>query len=141
MPGSPGEGGSDIPVPGTDSYEVLRHWDGNGSRAPVTLSYGRYTRLPAGAYAAIFSFRSSPPKRKVRDSWGWFSVHVLNTPETLAQASITPSASQDTREQTVPFHLEQETDVEPRITGADAELWLAHVDFVKMDPESAAHSP
>lgn len=105
---------------------LIRYWNGNGSKGPICLSFGNFAELPAGTYEAVFSFRAVTPERKVRDSWGWLSVHFENTSEHLAESMITPSPEMDNqqREQRVKFELADPATVELRITGADARLWL-----------------
>lgn len=111
---------------------ALRHWNGNGSRSPCDLSHGSYRVLAAGAYQASFRYRAAQPRRKVRDSWGWFSLHVRGRDDALARAEIarvaTPAGAWST--QVLTFAIGEPTEVEARITGADAPLWLDQVQFV-----------
>ena len=106
-----------------------RYWWGNGSRSPVNLSYGGSWHLEPGCYEAILAYRAQTPTRQVRRHWGWFSVHRLNAREDLSRIYIPEVAAQGAEWQSIalPFTVDIPEDVEFRITGADAPLWLHRV--------------
>lgn len=124
-----GHAGEDKPVPGCVS---ARYWEGDGSRAPVTLSYGRTRTLNAGRWKARIRLRSAKPKRAVKDTWGSLSLHVHGEQEPMARMEIEPVDGRRGmfRIQDLTFELWETTDVEPRVMGGDARLWLDYVGFV-----------
>lgn len=113
----------------------MRYWCGDGDSAPVTLSYGSSHRLPPGRYRADFYFRAWPPRKNVRHSLGTLSVHILNRRESLAEQEIQPGETQF-RAQALDFSIGEPEEIEPRVTGADAELWLDRVTFVPLEAPS-----
>jgi len=117
--------------------EAIRYWEGDGSRGPINLSFGAKEELGPGTYDAVFCFRSAEPKRHVRNSWGWLSIHYLNQAEAITLVEIDPVASQNNtfREQRITFTLDKTADIEFHFTGADAELWLKSLHF-EPHPES-----
>lgn len=108
----------------------LRYWEGDGSRAPINLSYGGFISLPAGTYRAVFRFKSRAPKRHVRNCWGQFSIHYKDTPAHIAAEDIEPADTTGFREQAVDFEIPENAVIETRVTGGDAELWLERVKII-----------
>lgn len=111
----------------------VTHWDGDGSRGLATLSHGSIVALARGRYTARFVFKTRPPARAVRGTWGLFSLHVLGEQAALAQAEVAPSAADGVRTQELAFVLKRAADVEPRVTAADARLWIDRVVFVERE--------
>ncbi len=122
----PGHGGANRFEPG---YGVVRTWEGDGSRAPINLAHGRCVRLKPGAYVVELSLRSRRPRRNVRDTYGALSLHGFNQADALVEIEIPPVPSGEWRTVRLPFKLAAVTDIEPRITGGDAPLWLLTVVF------------
>lgn len=122
---------------GENGYEpgvgLYRYWEGDGSRGPINVCFGLSRDLEPGRYEAVFSCRARHPERTVRDSWGWVSVHEMDEPEPMARRDIprmehAPPIYYDLP---VAFEIDRPTRVEPRVTGADAELWLDRVTFIR----------
>lgn len=107
------------------------HWEGDGSRAPVTLCFGAYRHLPAGTHRVSLLYAAQRPAKDVRHSWGRFSLHRWNEPEELAGAEIYPqlTVAGHWMELTLELKLEHPGRIEPRVVGADAPLWLERVIF------------
>lgn len=125
---SSSEGGDNLYDPGVG---LVRHWEGDGSRAPITVSYNARLNLPAGNYTAHILYRAEKPRRVVRDSWGQFGVFPLGRDEALAAAPIEKISGERGvyREQTLDFANPTEGPVEFRVIGADAPLWLLSARF------------
>lgn len=132
FPRTAARGGDVIYCAGAGS---VRHWSGDGSRAPVTLSYGGARSLAAGSYFAVFRYRALPPKKPLRNSWGTFSVHYLNEREALSVREIRHEGAPPGVFLTlaVPFECDGARPVEVRVTGADSELFLDSALFVPAD--------
>lgn len=113
----------------TPDAGVVRYWDGNGSRSPANLAHGKSWKLEPGRYRATLAYRAEPPRRAVRKTWGWFSLHRLASPDALAEAHLPQAAGSRGvwQEHEIVFDLNEPADIEPRVTGADAALWLHHV--------------
>jgi len=114
---------------------TLRYWNGDGARGPVTLAHGRGMPLAPGRYQAVFRLRAAAPRREVRGSWGRLSLHPLGQERVLAEAEIEPVADLPGvfREQALAFELTEPVQVEPRVSGGDAELWLDRVIFHSLE--------
>lgn len=113
-----------------------RYWAGEGHRAPITLSYGGTKELEAGRYRAVFRYRAEKPQNKDPRSWGMFSVHYLNDqgpPLAAAEVEHAEAAADEFIVQNVPFTVRKRADIEFRITGGDAQLWLDSVAFLPAD--------
>ena len=138
IPLTPKHGGEDMLRRGR---APVRYWEGDGHRAPITLSYGGSRHLDAGRYEAVFRYRAVQPRRDIKHSWGWFSVHVLNEPDPLVWVDIhrLMTAPGTFTMQRVPFEIHKPASVEIRVTGGDAELWLDSVMFVPPDRPSLAY--
>lgn len=108
---------------------LVRHWCGDGRRAPINLTCGGSATLAPGKYRAEFHFKAVEPRRKVRGSWGMLGLHRFDEGAALVEAPIEQGAPAF-RVQALEFSLDAEMRVEPRVTGADAELWLDRVVFV-----------
>lgn len=132
IPKTPLHGGRTVVRHGS----LWRHWEGNGSRAPINLSYGGYRVLEPGRYQACFSYAAEPPRRTVRGYWGWFSVHSLNEGAAIAKADIDPVPADlaHPRVQRLTFETGQATNIELRVTGGDAALWVASGWFERLTP-------
>lgn len=109
----------------------VRYWEGDGSRAPVSLAHGTSWNLAPGTYEFTLSYRSATPRRSVRGNWGWLSVHRLGEPEPLARTDLppTPATGHDWQRCDVRFTLDRPAAVEYRVTGGDARLWLRRVNW------------
>lgn len=109
----------------------VRYWEGDGSRAPINLSHGRFWRLDPGVYSFTLEYVAETPRRSVRKTWGWFSLHLLNSPEELARAEIPPVAGSagDLQTLDLEFTNSQSCNIEFRVTGGDAPLWLYRVKY------------
>lgn len=128
---TPKHGGQDKKTKGGN---WVRYWCGEGYRTPITLSYGGARPLQPGKYRAVFKYRAEYPESLSRKDWGWFSVHVLNDQgKPLASEEIMNTAAPegDYLLQTLDFEVRYPADIEVRVTGGDAELWLDRAIFVK----------
>jgi len=125
-----------IDIPETRSYggvTLIRdgrpwlYWEGNGNRAPITLSYGGFRVLEPGRYQACFLYAAATPRRTVKGHWGWFGVHPLNQDVTFVESRVVPVPVPYTepRVQRLVFEIREKTKVELRVTGGDAPLWVA----------------
>lgn len=115
---------------------MVRYWEGEGHRAPVTLSYGSSRKLKAGSYQAVFRYYTASPRRTAMGNSGKFSVHRLNDQAaSLAEAGIMNLVSGGSvfLKQAIPFKIDREMGVEVRVTGGDAELWLDKVVFSALE--------
>jgi hypothetical protein len=114
------------------SKGVTRHWNGNASRGHVLLSYGAHRRLQPGSYEAVFRYRARKPERIEYASWGRFTLHEHGSRNMIAQSEIplVESLGDEMLAQRVPFSIDQSTDIEVKVMGADAALWLDSVTFV-----------
>lgn len=113
---------------------LVRHWGGRGIKAPITISYGGRRFLEPGSYEAVFRYKAKEPVKKYQGNWGWFSVHYLNDQGLpLAKANVREVAFPDGeyQEQCLAFVTSKATNIEVRVTGGDAELWLGGVTFFK----------
>ena len=115
-----------------DGALCARHWEGDGSRAPVTIAFGSSVKLPAGRWEAWVRSRMEAPRRTPRKFWAKFSVHPLGKEPAFAAAEFDRVAGPRGafRTQVFPFELAQEAEVEPRATAGDAALWLDRVVFM-----------
>lgn len=109
----------------------IRYWKGDGSSAPVNISYGGHIALPAGKYKAVFEYRAATPKRDVRHSWGTFSIVAFDNGPRIVEAEVehVPIEPYRYRAQDLVFDLAESKAVEVQVTGADAALWLKRVLF------------
>lgn len=133
IPLTPKHGGRDIQ---RRNRPPVRYWEGKGYRTPITLSYGGSRWLEPGTYDAVFRYRAAKPERVYKDTWGSLSVHVLNDQRSALATRdifrvITPPGNQIS--QAVRFDVPFATNIEVRVTGGDAELWLNRVMFVPTD--------
>ncbi|MBA4386370.1 MAG: hypothetical protein C0404_00205 [Verrucomicrobia bacterium] len=117
---------------------VMRYWSGDGRRAFINLSSGSSVKLEPGRYKAVFLFKASAPKRVVRGTWGLFSIYDPEEDRNIVEKHIEPGPAVF-RTQEVTFELEKASTVEPRVAGADAELWLDRVSFEKVNPGGVDH--
>ena len=119
----------------------VRHWEGDGSRAPIVVSHSGSRMLNPGLYEAVFTYRAGAPRRQVRGYWGWFSVHPQGRDVEWARADIRPEAAvgRSWQEERLRFILPESAMVEVRVTGGDAPLWLREARFIPLpapSPES-----
>lgn len=121
-----------------DDGAPVRYWCGTGWKGPITLSFAGYRWLEAGRYDAIFRYRAEAPRKTHKNTWGRFGIHILDEHDRIAQAEIQRSASPRGvyLSQRVPFELATPTNVEIRVTGGDAKLWLESVMFVERGSEN-----
>ncbi len=117
-----GRGGSDAYAPAAG---VVRYWEGDGSRAPINLSYGWRMPLAAGDYVATLRYQAEVPKRRVRGHWGTVGVYASSGPHLIAERPIPQTDTQGGyRTVEIPFSVTTARSVEIHVTGADAQLWL-----------------
>lgn len=123
--GKRGHGGVDRVV---DGFPV-RYWEGDGSRAPINLAHGFSWPLPPGEYSFYLEYWAQSPRRIVKRHWGWFSLHERDRPEDIARAYIPLEPRRETSWQILRLDFTNtiERDVEIRLTGGDAPLWLYRV--------------
>ena len=107
----------------------VRFWKGRDLPGPgITLAYGTSLKLAPGSYQAVFCFKSEPPAPSITN-WGRLCVYPVNQPKALALAAIQPADTLDFREQSVGFTIGEWSEVEPRIDGSGASLWMDQVVF------------
>lgn len=128
--------GGEVYAPGA---ACVRHWDGDGSRAPVAIAYGRSVKLPAGRWEAWVRCRMEAPRRTPRKYWAKFELHPPGKEQALIAAEFDRVASPrgEFPIQRFPFELAQDADIEPRVVAGDAELWLDRMVFVPAPPQVA----
>lgn len=109
---------------------LCRYWKGLARKAPITIAYGVSAPLKAGQYEAIFRLRSRADESNPRKGFGVLSVHLLNQSESIASSEVRPAEKASRYfEQCIPFTIEHDADVEPRVTGGGAELWVNSILF------------
>lgn len=108
---------------------ALRHWGGDGSRAPSDLSHGATLDAPAGESFVELVYRVRKPRRVVRGYWGELTLHEPGRPDTLARAVLPPRVTPPDGWSTQAVYLARAEagPVEFRVVGGDAELWLEYV--------------
>jgi hypothetical protein len=87
----------------------------------------------------VFTYRAERPRKTYQDSWGRFSVHYLNDQGTpLADEEIQRMVTSmgGFIEQSLAFESAVPTNIEFRVTGGDAKLWL---DTVRFEPVERNH--
>lgn len=126
----PRHGGRDVWVRTAQSERIrCRHWEGDGSRAPINIAYGGERYLGTGVYDAVFRFRAETPARDVRGWWGRLSIHRFNEPTAIAEKDIAPvpDAKGVFRTERLRFRIEEPVNAEVHVTGGDAPLWIHSV--------------
>jgi uncharacterized membrane protein len=121
--------GKNLYLPGSS---IVRFWKrGSRHREPM-LSCDASVRLEPGDYVAEFILRAEPAEAAPTETWGTLSLHAGGGRASLAEAAIrpTPAGGDFFHVQRVPFRLPEGADVEPRVTGGDATLWLDRVVFL-----------
>ena len=122
-------------------HGLVRHWPGERAAYPSTVAHGMPRRLAAGTWDVVFAYRALPPVWPDKTETGWFSLHRPGQDKALASAPIAlPPDPSDPRSshQALRIHLDQAEAIEARVTGACAELWLLHIDYVPWpDPDPA----
>lgn len=117
---------------------LARHWDGDGSRAPVTISYGAQRDLAAGSYRVRLRYRAEAPRRTVRDSWGRVSLHRAGAEDALVDLELEHVASPPGRFHVMelPLAVEETGPIEIRLLAGDAALWVDRAIIIRVDGES-----
>lgn len=125
---------------GADVYAsgatIVRFWDGDGSRAPVTIAFGRFVSLAAGPWQAWVRCRAEKPRREPRAYWARMEFYRAGEGEPIASSEFDPVATPDGvfRTQVFRFDLSEPADIEPRVVAGDAALWLDRIVFVPAEP-------
>jgi len=126
------DAGSNRKAPGALS---VRHWEGTAAVPGPRVAYGRTRRLAAGRYEARLRYRTSAAPEGSGRHAGILSLHVpgvdISIAETEIEAEPTPPGS--FRVQALPFELASATEVEPRIRGGAAPLWLETIVLAAVD--------
>lgn len=110
---------------------IVRFWEGDGSRAPISVSHGSSMVLSPGRYRVHIRYRAETPRRTVRKSWGQFGVFPSGRDDPFALVPIDEISEPGGRyrEQIVAFTNPKEGPVEFRVIGADAPLWVLSARF------------
>jgi uncharacterized membrane protein len=111
----------------------VRYWEGDASRAPVTLVYRKTRVLPPGRYCVRLFYRAAAPWKAKSGRWGVLSLH--NSKEqgaVIMEKEFLPVENADWMLRTceAEFVLSEQTEVELRVTGWDAKLWLSRLEFI-----------
>ncbi|MCC5849578.1 MAG: DUF2079 domain-containing protein [Verrucomicrobia bacterium] len=121
-------------------HGLLRHWRGERGAYPQTVAFGVSRRLEAGVWRVDFTLRAEEPIWEDREETGWLSLHVSGRDEALVREEIrlTPgetgeAPSEFFSTQALTIHLETAREIEPRLTGASSEVWLRHIDFIRVE--------
>ena len=113
---------------------LTRYWCGLARKAPITIAYGVPVPLMAGSYEATFRIKATADTPAPEKGFGVLSIHPMNQAATLAEAEAIPSSdTPDFFDLVVPFTIDADMDVEPRVTGGGAELWLSTVTFRRVN--------
>jgi uncharacterized membrane protein len=116
---------------------LSRYWPGWSSKAPVTLAYGIPVALKAGSYEAVFRIRVESDTPAPEKGFGSLSVHPMNRDTVLARREAVPEESAaGFFDLAVPFTLDADMDVEPRVTGAGARLWVLSIRVRQLSADS-----
>jgi uncharacterized membrane protein len=125
---------------GRDIYDAscakLRYWHGDGRKAPSNLAFGTSVLLPAGQYIAHFRLGARAPREHHVGHWGRLGLYPQgggNSP-TVVDVEHRETGRHELHTQAIPLVLREDSRVEPRVTGGDAELWLADVYFERVGP-------
>lgn len=97
---------------------LLKEWKPTGTEDAGLLAFGRTLTLPAGDYLAHFDLRIPESSAPSGNKPGTLSVHLDAHPDAAASVPIQAIRIGAFAEQNLPFHLETETRVEPRIQAA-----------------------
>lgn len=118
-----------------DGGGLVRHWNGNGSKAPLALVHGSRVVLDSGEYIARFTYRAAAPAKVVRGNWGSFSVYAqdVSRSDPLAQMPVPqdPRPAGQFISADLPFALDAMHHVEPRVIAGDAEMWIHSISFLR----------
>jgi hypothetical protein len=128
------DAGSDEEVPGALS---VRYWEGSEVEPPPLVAHGRARNLAPGAYEARLRLRAARPGSGGDRGWGSLSLHVPGREQPIAASEIERKATPPGtfRTQVLNFELRSTTEVEPRIWGGAAPLWLESVVFAPVAGE------
>lgn len=114
-------------------HGLARFWPGDRARYPVTVAHGRPRLLLPGDWDVVFTYRAFPPIWPDKSETGWFSLHRPGEALSLARGAVAipPTAAvEDLQRQVLSIELDEPGEIEARMTGECAELWLLHIDFV-----------
>ncbi len=116
---------------------TFRCWKGSAMKWPAVVAYGESVKLAAGRYVARFAYKAQAGKKGGTDQRdiGAFLLFLKNTETRLAEAPIGMRAPDKLTEQDVAFEVHKETEVEPRVYGGGASLWLLNVKFLAVPAE------
>lgn len=114
----------------------VRYWEGDASLAPVILVYRKTRVMPPGVYRAVLYYRAAAPRKTKSGKWGVLSLHnAQEQGAVIVEKEIPPVENADwmLRECEVELLLRKETEVEIRVTGWDARLWLSRLEFIPVE--------
>jgi len=132
------DAGSNRNAPGAVS---VRHWEGTDAVPGPLVVYGRTRRLAPGRYEARLRYRTSGRPEGGGRRGGMLSLYVPGVDRPIAETDIEIAATPPGtfRVQALPFELDAEAEVEPRIRGGAVPLWLETVVLAAVNgaPENA----
>jgi uncharacterized membrane protein len=117
---------------------TFRCWEGSAMKWPAVVAYGQSAELGPGRYVAEFVYKARAGKQagKEQRDTGTFLLFVRDTETRIAEASIGVPGSDQLVKQGLPFEINTETEVEPRVYGGGASLSLLRVDFLTAPTEA-----
>ena len=92
--------------------------------------------MPPGVYRAVLYYRAAAPRKTKSGKWGVLSLHnAQEQGAVIVEKEIPPVENADwmLRECEVELLLRKETEVEIRVTGWDARLWLSRLEFIPVE--------
>lgn len=114
----------------SESGELIRHWPAEDSKFPQTVAFGLPRILSPGTWEIRFHYRMEPSPWPEHPLTGWLGVYRNGEDIPLHREEIRSGAGWQT--QSLRIVLTEATPVEARVTGANAALWLRHIDFVEI---------
>ena len=117
---------------------TFRCWKGSAMKWPAVVVYGQSVKLCPGRYVAQFVYKAQASRKgahEPRDT-GAFLLFVRDTQTKITEASIGVHDQGQLIRQGIPFGIRAETEVEPRVYGGGASLWLLRVNFLPAPTET-----
>lgn len=105
---------------------IVRYWKGDASGRPVVVSYGKPQRLEPGQYRAVLRYMIEEKRSPLEGNGGSISLHSLGREGVIASMELgeKPEVKEAFRTANLEFLVDEAADVQSRVTGGRARLWL-----------------